>query len=110
MLSATDAPDDAFVLCAATCVVNVRGLQMETAALKKAGDNRNKVFERKVTAIYTPATLEAGASEDVGESDNATANATQAVASSFLMALSEGVPGRDAGVPCDGAVVPFERF
>jgi hypothetical protein len=32
--------------------------QMETAALKKAGDNRNAPFERKLTALYTRATLE----------------------------------------------------
>jgi len=32
--------------------------QMETAALKKAGDNRNAPFTRKLTALYTRATLE----------------------------------------------------
>ena len=34
--------------------------QVETAAIKKAGDNRNAPFERKLTALYTRATLEAG--------------------------------------------------
>jgi hypothetical protein len=32
--------------------------QTETAALKKAGDNRNAPFTRKLTALYTRATLE----------------------------------------------------
>ena len=41
-------------------------VQMETAALKKASETRNKVFVRKVTAVYTPATLEAGTAADVG--------------------------------------------
>lgn len=72
-------------------------MQMETAALKKAGDNRNKVFERKVTAVYTPATLEAGASEDVGELDVAGSDTAQAV-TSFLLALSEGLPEGNSGV------------
>ena len=69
---------------------------METAALKKAGDNRNKVFERKVTAVYTPATLEAGASEDVGEAEVSGTDAAQ-VTSSFLLALSEGLPEESSG-------------
>lgn len=30
--------------------------QMETAALKAAGDNRNKPFERKMTHLYTAST------------------------------------------------------
>ena len=30
--------------------------QSETAALKKAGDTRNEVFERKLTHLYTAAT------------------------------------------------------
>jgi len=35
--------------------------QTESAAIKAAGDNRNKPFERKLAAVYTRATLEAGA-------------------------------------------------
>lgn len=31
--------------------------QVETAALKKAGDNRNTLFDRKLTGLYTPATF-----------------------------------------------------
>ena len=30
--------------------------QTETAALKKAGDTRNELFEREVTHLYTAAT------------------------------------------------------
>ena len=32
--------------------------QTETAALKKAGDNRSAPFTRRLTALYTRATLE----------------------------------------------------
>lgn len=35
--------------------------QTESAAIKAAGDNRNKPFERELAAVYTRATLEAGA-------------------------------------------------
>jgi len=35
--------------------------QTETAALKKAGDNRGAPFTRRLTALYTRATLEARA-------------------------------------------------
>ena len=31
--------------------------QTETAALKAAGDNRNTVFERRLTSLFTKATL-----------------------------------------------------
>ncbi|KAF8522087.1 DNA mismatch repair protein MSH3 [Hysterangium stoloniferum] len=31
--------------------------QVETAALKKAGDNRNTLFERQLTQLYTPSTF-----------------------------------------------------
>ncbi|KAI7838548.1 hypothetical protein COHA_007691 [Chlorella ohadii] len=34
--------------------------QVETAAIKKAGDNKSGVFERRMTALHTRATLEAG--------------------------------------------------
>lgn len=34
--------------------------QTESAAIKAAGSNRNKPFERKLAAVYTRATLEAG--------------------------------------------------
>jgi DNA mismatch repair protein MSH3 len=32
--------------------------QVETAAIKKAGDNKAGPFERRLTALYTAATLE----------------------------------------------------
>jgi DNA mismatch repair protein MSH3 len=35
--------------------------QTESAAIKAAGDNRSKPFERELAAVYTRATLEAGA-------------------------------------------------
>eukprot|EP00884_Botryococcus_braunii_P017424 jgi/Botrbrau1/4365/Bobra.105_2s0012.1 len=41
--------------------------QVETAAMKKSGDNKYAPFERKLTAMYTRSTLEAGGMEDVGE-------------------------------------------
>lgn len=34
--------------------------QVETAAIKKAGDNKSGVFERRMTALHTRATLEVG--------------------------------------------------
>jgi DNA mismatch repair protein MSH3 len=36
---------------------------VETAALKKAGDNRNTLFDRKLTQLYTPSTWETFMSE-----------------------------------------------
>lgn len=35
--------------------------QVETAAIKKAGDNKSGPFERRMTALHTRATLEVGA-------------------------------------------------
>ncbi|GIL82562.1 hypothetical protein Vretifemale_11355, partial [Volvox reticuliferus] len=44
--------------------------QTETAAIKAAGANKSAPFERKVTALYTAATLEAGRRADkIGEED-----------------------------------------
>lgn len=75
---------------------------METAALKAASDNRSKVFERKVAAVYTPATLEAGAEADVG-TDAAAAAGDDAVAStptsSYLMCVREVDAGGGRGAP-----------
>ncbi|XP_072038538.1 DNA mismatch repair protein Msh3-like [Amphiura filiformis] len=42
--------------------------QTETAALKKAGDNRNAPFKRKLTALYTKSTM---IGEDLDPSNNA---------------------------------------
>lgn len=38
--------------------------QIETAAVKAAGDNKYSPFERKLTALYTAATLDAGEKAD----------------------------------------------
>ncbi|KAK9810008.1 hypothetical protein WJX72_003290 [[Myrmecia] bisecta] len=43
--------------------------QTETAALKAAGSNRYTPFTRKLTALYTRSTLEAGLLDDVGETE-----------------------------------------
>ena len=42
--------------------------QVETAALKSISDNKYQPFERRLTALYTPGTLEAGQRADkIGE-------------------------------------------
>lgn len=72
-------------------------MQMETAALKKVSDTRSRVFVRKVTAVYTPATLEAGSAEDVGveaaaagtDDDGGGPIAVAASASACLMCVCE---------------------
>ena len=74
--------------------------QMETAALKAASDNKGKVFERKVAAVYTPATLEAGAEADVGADGGAAARddaAAAAPSSSYLMCVREVDAGAGRG-------------
>jgi hypothetical protein len=74
---------------------------METAALKASSDNRNKVFVRKVTAVYTPATLEAGTEEDVGAEGAAVAQGEPTLdplASCYLMALCESDASSGRGV------------
>jgi hypothetical protein len=63
-------------------------MQMETAALKAASDTRSRVFEREVTAVYTPATLEAGTCDDVGGEVAGDSVAT-AAASSFLLSVAK---------------------
>ena len=70
---------------------------METAALKAASESRNKVFVRKVTAVYTPATLEAGVFEDAaaeaGEKDQ-----PADVSPAYLVAICERQqPGDQTG-------------
>lgn len=83
-------------------------MQMETAALKKVSDTRSRVFVRKVVAVYTPATLEAGSAEDVGieaaaaGTDDAEAGpiAVASSASACLMCVCEdgAADGTDRGV------------
>ena len=82
---------------------------METAALKAASDNRNKVFVRRVAAVYTPATLEAGTAADVGVAASAAgdggaaggggAEEMAAGAPACLMCLSEEGAGLSRGAP-----------
>lgn len=67
-------------------------LQMETAALKAASESRNKVFVRKVTAVYTPATLEAGVFED-SAADPGEDEDPADITPSYLFAVSERQAG-----------------
>ena len=63
--------------------------QSETAALKAAGDGRSKLFERKLGAVYTRATIAAGVALDGG--DAALGDAPRV--SSYLVALAEAPAG-----------------
>jgi DNA mismatch repair protein MSH3 len=58
--------------------------QIETAALKKAGDNRNAPFVRKLTNVYTKGTY----IDEAGELDQP-AEATGAPAGGYLLCLTE---------------------
>jgi DNA mismatch repair protein MSH3 len=58
--------------------------QLETAALKKAGDNRNAPFVRKLTNVYTKGTY----IDETGELDQP-AEATGAAAGGYLLCLTE---------------------
>ncbi|KAK4240769.1 muts domain V-domain-containing protein [Achaetomium macrosporum] len=58
--------------------------QLETAALKKAGDNRNAPFVRKLTNVYTKGTYV----EETGELDQP-AEDTGAPAGGYLLCLTE---------------------
>jgi hypothetical protein len=82
-------------------------MQMETAALKANSDTKNKVFVRKVTAVYTPATLEAVTEDDVGAERDAVATGEptlEPLASSYLMALCEsGATSGRGALPCQRA-------
>ncbi|KAK9814927.1 hypothetical protein WJX73_002195 [Symbiochloris irregularis] len=49
--------------------------QTETAAIKAAGDNKNTPFQRRLAALYTQSTLEAGSLEDVGDTSQGTGKA-----------------------------------
>lgn len=73
-------------------------MQMETAALKAASESRNKVFVRKVTAVYTPSTLEAGVFED-SAAEAAEDDQPADITPSYLFAVSEAQPsGSTTGV------------
>jgi DNA mismatch repair protein MSH3 len=58
--------------------------QLETAALKKAGDNRNAPFVRKLTNVYTKGTY----IDETGELDQP-AEGTGAAAGGYLLCLTE---------------------
>ncbi|KAL1839529.1 hypothetical protein VTJ49DRAFT_1431 [Mycothermus thermophilus] len=64
--------------------------QLETAALKKAGDNRNAPFVRKLTNVYTKGTYV----DETGELDQA--EGTGAPAGGYLLCLTES-PAKGAG-------------
>jgi DNA mismatch repair protein MSH3 len=65
--------------------------QTETAALKAAGDSRSKVFERKLSAVYTRATIAAGVALDGGDAAAPGGDAA-ARPCSYLVVLSEAPP------------------
>ena len=59
--------------------------QIETAALKAAGDNRNAPFERKLTNLYTKGTY----IDDVDGLEPGTGELPQASASGYILGLTE---------------------
>ncbi|KAL2157037.1 hypothetical protein VTH06DRAFT_7941 [Thermothelomyces fergusii] len=65
--------------------------QLETAALKKAGDNRNAPFVRKLTNVYTKGTY----IDETGELDQA-GEGTGAPAGGYLLCLTES-PAKGLG-------------
>ena len=65
--------------------------QAETAAVKAQGPNRQGLFERKLTALHTRATLEAGEGQGkMGASTSSSANDTLDSISSRLVCIAEG--------------------
>ncbi|KAK0733944.1 muts domain V-domain-containing protein [Lasiosphaeria miniovina] len=65
--------------------------QIETAALKKAGDNRNAPFVRKLTSVYTKGTYV----DETGELDQTSEN-TGAPSGGYLLCLTES-PAKGSG-------------
>ena len=63
--------------------------QVETAALKKAGDNRNTPFIRKLTNVYTKGTYV----DEIGELDQST---TGAPSGGYLLCITE-TPSKGGG-------------
>ncbi|KAL0026611.1 hypothetical protein WJX77_010338 [Trebouxia sp. C0004] len=66
--------------------------QMETAAIKASGSSKYTPFTRKLTAVYTRATLEAGDKEHVGEgsvSERADASWSNQELSHYLVCVVE---------------------
>ena len=74
--------------------------QHETAAVEAASAGKSSVFQRKLSAVYTPSTLEIGTIEDVG-ADLGTHGPDDEAAdlSSYLMCVWEEA-GSPAGVCC----------
>lgn len=63
--------------------------QAETAAVKAQGPNKQNLFERKLTALHTRATLDAGEGQGVSESPPGSAGDPKSV-SSRLVCIVEG--------------------
>lgn len=74
--------------------------QTETAALKKASSERSGPFERKLTAIFTAATVDAGGEDDVG-GDFAAGSSSHSFsthgcgASAFLLIVADAPTGAE---------------
>jgi DNA mismatch repair protein MSH3 len=68
--------------------------QVETAALKAAGANKSAPFERKMTALYTSSTLEAGERADKMGEEGAVGTSQEADA------LLAGAGGRPSYLLC----------
>lgn len=64
--------------------------QLETAALKAIGDNRNAPFTRKLTNLYTKGTY---IDEIDGDSEEVTGVGTSAPATGYLLCLTEKLGG-----------------
>ena len=74
--------------------------QTQTAALKKASGDASGPFERKLTAVFTAATVDAGGVEDVGEGESFAASSSSSSfaahgcgASAFLLVIAEEPAG-----------------
>ena len=63
--------------------------QLETAALKAAGDNRNTPFVRKLTNLYTKGTYV----DDIDGFDDVAGVGTSAPATGYLLCLTEKLGG-----------------
>ncbi|KAL4774238.1 DNA mismatch repair protein msh3 [Aspergillus nidulans var. acristatus] len=59
--------------------------QLETAALKAAGDNRNAPFVRKLTNVYTKSTY----IDDIESLEGSTAGASGASATGYILCITE---------------------
>ena len=78
--------------------------QTETAALKKAGDNRNAPFTRELSALYTRATLEVQPAHKPAESTIHSSCTSTASLSTLYTLLQKSVL-RGAGIPSSQASI-----